>query len=142
MSPDGQTRYEFNAQGMLTGVGVQVTGPNNYNSGGVAIPANTFAGVQLTPNGGISVGFSNSIFVQTGSVAGVPYGANISTGVFSAGRFTSVNGSVGVLGVPVPFTNGLLLSKLNASSAIANIATTTQNLANLASKVVSCSDIF
>jgi RHS repeat-associated protein len=147
-APFGQINFQFNDQGNLIGLGLQLTGANGLQDSGLGIPPNTFVGFSQLSPGTVQFGFSNP--VQVGSGFSQAY---FQTATFSGGSFTSVQGAYAPLGIPfgsssgnssllqwalngqVPFTSGL-------SSQAYNIGSTLTSLASLVSSNVSCKDVF
>jgi hypothetical protein len=147
-APFGQINFQFNGQGNLIGLGVQLTGSNGVQGNGLSIPPNTFAGFSQPSPGTVQFGFSNP--VQVGSGVSQAY---FQTATFSGGSFTSVQGAYAPLGIPLGSSSGnssLLQWALNGQlpftsslgSAAQNFGSTLSSLASLVSSGVSCKDVF
>jgi RHS repeat-associated protein len=135
----GELRLQFNGSGNLTGIGVQLTGPNDiYNGSGLRIGPNTFVGYSLGSQTSITAGFSNPVLVK-GSWG---INASIQSATFSNGTFSSVNGSVALGGVSVPLTSSLLRWGANRSDGAKGVFTSMLQGANSISNRVTCASLF
>jgi hypothetical protein len=135
----GNYRVQSNANGMITAVGIPLTGSYPYTSGPVTIAPNTIVGVGLEQNGALSVGVNNPIYYSAGF-----FGAYISSATYNSGAFTQVNGTRAVLGLPLSSSqtsSGYLLNQFNQNSSLANTASLLQSVAQLGQMLVGCSAV-
>jgi hypothetical protein len=147
-APFGQINFQFNGQGNLIGLGLQLTGSNGFQGNGLSIPPNTFAGFSQLSPGTVQFGFSNPVDIGSG-VSQVYF----QTATFSGGRYTSVQGAVAPFGIPFGSSsgnsgplqwalNGQLPFTSSLGSAAQNFGNTLTSLASLVSSNVSCKDVF
>ena len=143
-SSSGQINFQFNGQGALIGLGVQLTGENGVQTPNMSVPANTFAGVTLTSTGTVQFGFNNP--VKFGSGVSQAY---FQTATFSSGKYSEVTGAWAPLGIPWGSTSGtssILLSTLNGNSTLGsqawNLGTTLTGLVKLVNNTLSCKSLF
>jgi len=136
---------QSDSNGMITAVGVQLTGPTAYlgMAGGtfVNVPAYTSVGASLGPNGALTVAVSNPVFMKPGGV-GALFGAYLSSATFSNGSFSQVNGAVAFEGMAFgskTTPSGYLLNQFNANSQLVNVAGLLQSTAQVAQQLIGCS---
>jgi RHS repeat-associated protein len=137
-SPNGEWRFQFNAQGDLIGLGAQLTGNAPATAWGLSIPPSIFFGARLETSGAITIGFTNP--VRTG-YAGIYF----QSATFSNGQFSNVNGALQALALPLgsPSTPSVPLTYLfNASQDATSAAAAAQNLLTSLSQAVTCSMVF
>lgn len=130
-------RVQSDANGMITAVGIPLTGSSEYTAGPVTIPPNTIVGVGLEQSGALTVAVNNPIYYSAGF-----FGAYISSASYSNGAFTQVSGTRAVLGIPLSSSqtpSGYLLNQFNQNSSLANTASLLQSVAQLGQKLVGCS---
>ncbi len=144
--PNGQRQInlQFNGQGALVGVGVQITGAYVGGSSNTVLMPNTFVGLTLTSPGTVEFGFNPPIAVGSGV-----HQAYFHTATFSNGRFTNVKGAWAPFTIPFGRTttdSSILLSVFNGNSDIGSLL---QNLGDvlidastLLSQQVRCESIF
>jgi hypothetical protein len=135
----GNYRVQSNANGMITAVGIPLTGSYPYTSGPVTIAPNTIVGVGLEQNGALSVSVNNPIYYSAGF-----FGAYISSATYNSGAFTQVNGTRAVLGLPLSSSqtsSGYLLNQFNQNSSLANTASLLQSVAQVGQMLVGCSAV-
>ncbi|MBB5345863.1 RHS repeat protein [Tunturibacter empetritectus] len=139
---NGNIRIQANAAGVITAVGIPLTGASGYQTTtdyGVnfQVQPSTIVGVSLNPNGSLSVGVNNPIFVSS---AGSFFGGYVSSLTFSNGAFTQVNGSVSFLGIhgSTSTPSSRLAGILNSNSGLTNAAQLLQSAAQLAQSIVGC----
>ena len=140
-------RVESNSQGVITGVGVALTGPSGYQSGGiggyVSIAPNTIVGISLGAGGALSVSLSSPLYYKPGG-AGAFTGAYLTSATYNNGSFSQVSGAVAFEGVPLgsPYTpSNFLANQLNQNSGAGNAAAVLQSAAKLAQSLVGCSQV-
>ncbi len=129
-------RIQANAQGVITAVGIPLTGPSGYASGPLSVAPNTILGIGLGNNGALSVAVNNPIYYSTGL-----FGAYISSATYNNGAFTQVNGTRAILGVPWSSSqtaSSYLLNQFNANSSLSNIAGDLQSAAQLGQQLLGC----
>jgi hypothetical protein len=138
----GNVRIQANAAGVITAVGIPLTGASGYQTTtnyGVnfQIQANTIVGVGLNSNGSLSIGVNNPIYVSS---AGSFFGGYVSSLTFSNGAFTQVNGAISFLGIhgSTATPSSGLASILNSNSGLTNAAQALQSAAQLAQSIVGC----
>jgi RHS repeat-associated protein len=138
-------RVQSNSQGVITGVGVVLTGASGYQSGGsggyTSIAPNTILGVSLGAGGALNIGLNNPLYFKPGG-AGAFTGAYITSATFNNGSFSQVSGAVAFEGVPFGsrYTpSGYLANQFNQNSSLTNVAQLLQSTAQLAQSLVGCS---
>jgi RHS repeat-associated protein len=138
-------RVQSNSQGMITGVGVVLTGPSGYQSGGsggyTSIAPNTILGVSLGAGGALNIGLNNPLYFKPGG-AGAFTGAYISSATFNNGSFSQVSGAVAFEGIPFGsrYTpSSYLANQFNQNSSLTNVAQLLQSTAQLGQSLVGCS---
>jgi RHS repeat-associated protein len=139
-TPNGELRLGFDAGGHLTGIGAQFTGNSSATTAGFSVAANTFAGVQLTGNSTLTIGFNNAI--QTPSSYG--FSGYVQSATYSGGSFTSANGAAAFLGVPLGRTttpSSLIRNQLNRTPGAASMAAGLVKLLQWTSQNVTCADL-
>ncbi len=144
----GQVNFQFNGQGSLIGVGLQLTGQTGFQAANLSIPPNTFVGLALTSAGTVQFGFNNPVDIGSGVSQ-----AYFQSGTFSGGQFTSVTGAYAPFGIPFGSSTGnssLLLWALNGdlpftsglSSQAQQFGNLLTGLASFVSNNVGCNDVF
>lgn len=136
-------RLQFDGNGQLIGIGIQLTGNQGGTIQNISIPANTYVGITLNNPSTVSFGFSNPVKFSQG-VASVKQ-AYFQTATFSNGQFTNVRGAWAPFGIPIGSTTGnssILQSALNGQQSAKDLASKLLNAANVVSKWVTCTNIF
>lgn len=138
-------RVQSNNQGMITGVGVVLTGASGYQSGGsggyTSIAPNTILGISLGAGGALNIGLNNPLYFKPGG-AGAFTGAYITSATFNNGPFSQVSGAVAFEGIPFGSTStpsSFLANQFNQNSSLTNVAQLLQSTAQLAQSLVGCS---
>lgn len=132
-------RIQSNNQGIITAIGIPLTGNSDYVSGSITVPANTVLGVGLGSGGALTVAVSNPIYYHPGA-----FGALISSATYNKGSFTQVNGAVTLFGVPLGSSqtpSSYLLNQFNQNSSLSNTAGLLQSAAQLGQQLVGCSTV-
>ena len=134
---NGNIRIQANSQGVITAVGIPLTGSTGYASGPLSISPGTMIGIGLGNGGALTVSVYPPIYYQPGL-----FGAYISSATFNNGSFTEVDGTTAILGIPfssAQTSSSYLLNKFNSNSSLTNIAGDVQSAAQLAQQLVGCS---
>jgi hypothetical protein len=133
---NGNIRIQANLQGVITAVGVPLTGSSTYTSGPLTVYPNTILGIGLENNGALSVAVNNPIYYSTGL-----FGAYISSATYNNGAFSQVNGTRAILGIPwssAETPSSYLQNLFNANSSLSNTAGALQSAAQLGQQLIGC----
>lgn len=132
-------RIQSNSQGIITAVGIPLTGSSDYVSGPLTVQANTILGIGLGNGGALTVGVSKPIYYNSGVFGGL-----ISSATYNNGQFTQVNGVLTFFGVQLGSSqtpSSILLNQFNQSSSLSNTAALLQSAAQLGQQIVGCSAV-
>lgn len=147
VSVSNNVRIQSNSQGVITAVGVVLTGASGYQSGGsggyVSIAPNTIVGISLGSGGDLTIGVNKPIYYKPGGV-GAFTGAYITSATYNNGAFSQVSGAVAFEGIPFGsrYTpSSYLANQFNQNSSLANVAGLLQSTAQLAQSIVGCSEV-
>jgi len=138
-------RVQFNGNGQLIGLGIQLTGSQKValpGDSGVIIPPNTYVGITLNSPNTISFGFSNPVRFSQGLLTQ----GFFQSATFSNGQFTSVQGTwtpfYQLFGNPTT-DSSILKAALNAKDQqnIRDMAASLLRAANVISQWIGCTSI-
>jgi RHS repeat-associated protein len=144
VNSESDARFQFDGNGSLIGIGIQLTGKMNGTTvQNASIPPNTYVGFTLNSPDTISFGFSNPVKFSEGF--GSWKQAYFQTATFSNGQFSNVKGAWSPFGIPVGSSSGnssILQSAFNGDANAKNLGSGLLNVANLISGSVSCTNLF
>jgi RHS repeat-associated protein len=138
-----QTNLQFNGQGALIGIGIQLNEDTPVTTSNMTIPPWTFVGVTLNSENTVSFGFSNPVRFDLG-LAGLKQ-ADFTSATFSNGKYTSARGAWAPWGVTIGRGRGestLLRNALNQNQQAIDMGNQLLRVANLLSQNITCWSLF
>jgi RHS repeat-associated protein len=140
-TPSGQINLQFNGDGALIGLAIQLTGQDPVQAGSLTVPPNTFIGI-TSNSGGVQFGFNNPVDFN-GGLGGLKQ-AYFQTATFSNGQYSTVVGAWAPIGVPLGSSTGsswLLRKALNGDQKALDVGNSLTRVAG-ALKSVTCTALF